>query len=302
VTAAVLVTVYEGKVRVANAHGQVDVRPGEQAMAQEGAAPSRLPPPDGPVKIVMGGPGVPADLLAPPAADATREQLIARDAKQREQIASLDARVHSLEAAVGKAGKPRSPGDNDPRGWGDKMFGFTPAEYAEMAKSCEARFDMPGFDLEAPQLGPKQAEKLGLADDELAPVNEMLKRENDHYLKELRALYIEATGDTQGVETLQPMAMGMEIQHKSNERDNSTARRRIDLERAGQVAPPADLSKMPVIDRYFRLVMSEGDRVQAELGKIIGPERAQEMREKGMGGNRSIMNGCSDDDEAEGAK
>jgi hypothetical protein len=296
------VTVYEGKVRVANAHGQVDVRPGEQAVAQEGGAPSRLPAPDGPVRIVMGGPGVPADLLAPPAADVTREQLLARDAKQREQIASLDQRVHSLEAAVAK---PHAPGDaaaNDPRGWGDKMFGFTPEEYKEMAKSCEARFDMPGFDLEAPQLSAKQADKLGLADDELGPVNEMLKRENDHYLKELRALYVEATGDTQGVETLQPMAMGMEIQHKSNDPDSSAARRRIDLERAGQVAPPADLSKMPVIDRYFRLVMSEGDRVQAELGKIVGPERAQELREKGLSSHRSVMNGCNDDDAAEGAK
>jgi hypothetical protein len=125
----------------------------------------------------------------------------------------------------------------------------------------------------------------------------MLKRENDRYLKELRALYIEATGDTQGVDTLQPMAMGMEIQHKSNERDNSTARRRLDLERAGTLAPPADLSKMPVIDRYFRLVTSEGDRVEQELGKIIGPDRAHELRTKGMGGNRSVMNGCSDDDE-----
>jgi hypothetical protein len=302
VSAAVLVTVYEGKVRVSNAHGQVDVRPGEQAVAQDGLAPSRLPPPDGPVKIVMGGPGVPADLLAPPPADATREQLIARDAKQREQIALLDARLHKLESSVGGVpGKPRSPADNDPRGWGDKMFGFTPAEYGEMAKSCEARFDMPSFDLEAPQLGAKQAEKLGLADEELGAVNEMLKRENDRYLKELRALYLEATGDTQGVDVLQPMAMGMEIQHKSNGRDSSTARRRIDLERAGTLAPPADVSKMPVIDRYFRLVTSIGDRIEQELAKIVGPERARAMREKGMGGNRSIMNGCGDDDDDEDA-
>jgi hypothetical protein len=167
VTAAVLVTVYEGKVRVSNAHGQVDVRPGEQAVAQEGVAPSRLPPPDGPVKIVMGGPAVPSDLLAPPPADATRVQLIARDAKLREQIALLDGRLHKLEAGGGDLplGRPRTPAENDPRGWGDKMFGFTAAEYTEMAKSCEARFDMPSFDLEAPQLSAKQAEKAGFSDD-----------------------------------------------------------------------------------------------------------------------------------------
>jgi hypothetical protein len=54
---------------------------------------------------------------------------------------------------------------------------------------------------------------------------------------------------------------------------------------------------MPVIDRYFRLVTSVGDRVEQELGKIIGPERARALREKGLGGNRSVMNGCSDDDD-----
>jgi len=297
VTAAVLVTVYEGKVRVSNTHGQVDVRPGEQVVAQDGVAPARLPPPDGPVKVVMSGAGLPADLLAPPPDGATREQLLARDARQREQIALLDARVHKLEAG-GPAAAPGKRG-NDPEGRPDreKMFGFSADEYAAMAQSCEIRFDLPSFDIEAPQLGPKQAEKLGLSDEEMGPVNQMLKRENDRYMKELRALYLEATGDTTGVETLQPMALGMEIQHKSNERDNSLARRRLDLERAGKLAPPADVSKLPVIDRYFRLVTTIGDRVESELGKIIGPERAHAAREEGFGGNRSIMNGCSDDDE-----
>ncbi len=296
VTAAVLVTVYEGKVRVSNAHGQVDVRPGEQVVAQDGVAPARMPAPDGPVKIVMGG-ALPADLLAPPPADATREQLLARDAKQREQLAMLDARVHKLEAGGPAAGPGKHGSDPEGRPDREKMFGFSPEEYSAMAQSCEIRFDLPSFDVEAPQLGPKQADKLGLSDEEQGPVNQMLKRENDRYMKDLRALYLEATGDTTGVETLQPMAMGMEIQHKSNERDNSLARRRLDLERAGKLAPPADLNKMPVIDRYFRLVTGVGDRVESELGKIIGPERARAAREEGFAGNRSIMNGCSDDDD-----
>jgi hypothetical protein len=294
VTAAVLVTVYEGKVRVSNAHGQVDVVPGEQASLSEGAAPNRLQPP-GPVKVVMGG-AVPAELMGPPPADATREQLLARDAKQRERIAALEARVRGIEAGPGEGRDRRRPEH-------EKMsYDLSQEEWAQMAQSCEVRYDLPPLRLDFKPFPAKATTKLGITEEQLGAVNDMTRRFNDRFIKELRGLYVEATGDTSGVETLEPMAMGHEIEQKSSERDSGDARRRLALERAGKLAPPANLAQTPPIERYYRMLLTAGDQFETELGKIVGADLARDIREDGFGGNRGIVSGCGHDDDEDDLK
>lgn len=281
VSAAVLVFVYEGKVRLANARGQVDVSAGEAAQIVAGDAPARMEgdkPGDKPV--VVAAASLPPDLRADPPADATREQLLARDAQLRAYLAGMEREHASLAKRAARAGK-------------QPVYDLPPDEWAAMAERCEVRFDNPGFGLEAPQVGPKQAEQVGLSDDERRKVNELARTENEGYVSAMRALYVEATSDVAGSETLDVRAMEQEIQEKSSPAESSAARRKIALEKAGRLPVPADTAGQSVIERYFRLVVGVGDGFQHELTGAIGAERARAFRDE-LYQNRSIMNGCDE--------
>jgi hypothetical protein len=283
VAAAILVTVYEGKVKMANAHGEVDAVAGDRVVMAEGVAPARevtgpatLRGPE-PPPVVVKVAGVPPELLAAPPADASREQLLARDAQLRAQLGELAKR-----AAPGGSGGGREP-----------VFDLPPEEWADMATRCEVRFDNPGFGLEPPLLSSKDAARKGFSEQERDSINSLIKAENAAYVTTMRALYVEVTGDSAGVDALDVRAMEQEIQGKSTALDSATARRRIALEHAGQEAPPQGASAGPAIERYFRLVVSEGDVFEKQLAQIIGTERARSFREESYQ-NRSIMNGCDE--------
>jgi hypothetical protein len=292
VATAVLVTVYEGKVRVSNAAGVVDVRPGESAALQGAQAPRRLEPSSLPIAASGGG----ALALAAPPADVTREQLLVRDSQQREQLATLYGQVRALEAE--KAALPARPdkGDDHREGPGGKAYGFTPAEWAQMAEKCEVRFDLPAFGNNPPRIPPRQAAALGISDDERQAIEASLARLNGQYMDTVRRLYVETTGDTSGAETLEPWAMLNEMEQKSPHGSSSAARKRVALEKAGKLQAPADPAAGTVLERLYRYVVNISDVAERELAAVVGPEQAHALREKGFG-HRSAMSGCSGDDE-----
>jgi ferric-dicitrate binding protein FerR (iron transport regulator) len=292
-SAAVLVTVYEGKVRVQNEHGRADVVAGESARAEAGRAPMAVRGEAAGPQVASAGP-IDADLLAAPPATITREELIAREAKQREKLAALDARVRQLEAAQADGRKLVEAGGN-PRDLDTKrMWNIPPDEWADMATRCEVRFALPPLGTEPHLISADEFGKLGLSADEGGRVNDLLRNENDRFLGAVRALYIEATGDTSGAETLDLQSMEREIEAKARPEDSANARRRIALEHAGKQAPPADLEALPVIERYYRLVVDFGDQFQSKLVPILGQDRADKLREDKLTGWRASMNGCSE--------
>jgi ferric-dicitrate binding protein FerR (iron transport regulator) len=288
ITAAVLVTVYEGKVRVDNRHGSATLTAGESARLTAGAGPA-LADARSPNGAAGAGRSVP--LGPPPADDATREQLIARDQAQRQTIASLEARVADLEAEVARRGGPG--GDDGEAGGNDrKMWDIPPEEWARMAEQCAVRYALPSMDAEPKRLTAKTAERIGLGPDEVAPMNALLQKSHDRYMGTIRALYVEATGDTVGAESLEPSAMVTEIINKAGEHQEAEARRRVALEKAGKL-PVRGGAESPAVERLFRFLVSFGDELYADLVKEVGPERAAPLREKGYGSQTS-MNGCDD--------
>jgi hypothetical protein len=248
---------------------------------------------DGP-PVVAGG-GAPSE-IGPPATTATREQLLARDELQRARIAALTARIGELERRARGAGGPRHGGDAMPNG--EPWHKPSADTLLAWAKECRVHFDLPPVLRSEPfQLGPKEAEELGVSSAEIAPINAALVEIHRTWVEKIRAIYIEATGDAAAADALSPQAMAQEIEDKSPQAERAAIQARIAQERAGLVPAPTDWSKASPIERYYRALAALGDDTERAFAAKLGPERAAELRAQGEGWPmRKSMAGCPEDD------
>src|SRR5690606_17337808 len=114
------------------------------------------------------------------------------------------------------------------------------------------------------------------------------------FLGELRALYLEATGDAAGVDMLSMNALVSEIGNKSEPGEVSRIRRLLAQERAGLRPPPADLSGTSPAERLYRLLAQIGDETQAAIATVLGAERAYDLRALAGGWpSKWSMAGCA---------
>jgi hypothetical protein len=73
---------------------------------------------------------------------------------------------------------------------------------------------------------------------------------------------------------------------------------RIAQERAGLVAPPADLSQASPLERFLRRNAALGDETERRIGDVVSAARARRLREAGGGwGARTETVGCPGDGE-----
>ena len=293
--AVVTVTVYEGGVVVAGNHGDQQVAAGERVVVEEGSAAAKVEP----------APEV-AAANAPPPADATREQLLARDATQRETIATLSARVAQLEHQAGNpvdgivikersraGGEYRLDEDGDGRPW----FDPSPELLKEFAEECRIRFDTPPLDDSDPfQLSEAQAAEVGITPEERSAINEGMRRMHERWQSRLIALYLEATGevDRDRAAQMSPSALAREIEDKAADGEAEALRAQIARERAGLAKAPTDLSGASPLERYMRGLVGLGDEMERMLADVLGKERARALREIDDGwGAKHEMAGCA---------
>lgn len=280
IASAVVVTVYEGHVVADSKTGnQTQIAAGNRATL--GA--------DGRTTIVAGTQATPASDAPDPIArtidtkTATREQLVARAEAQEAEIAKLRAQV--VELKTGDIGHDQ----NDPgRAWHDP----SPETLKAWVGECHIRNDEPGLDRWQPQTTLGKNER-GLEPSELTPVNEVIAQLQKEWKVLVKQLYIEATGDVQGAETLSTEAMRREIEEKGAPGEHENILERIAQERAGLVpAPTAEqLAKSSPFERLFRAYLQLGDKTEAALAKKLGAERAAAIRGDGWG-SRSDWSGC----------
>jgi hypothetical protein len=268
---AVLVTVYEGKVLLANEKGQATLGAGEEAAMAAGAPPGEPASARAPKRAAL-APPTPAE--APPAADATREALLARDQVQRAEIARLRG---ELAAAAAHKGEGKARGPESP------FFAPSPEELGEMAKQCKLKWDHPSLGSTPPTLTDDRARSMGMNPEERAEYERLGAEMHRKVSAELRKLYLEVTGDKGGAESLNPWALETEILEKSPESVVPEVFRRLAQERAGLSPPPRDASGQSPAERMMRLITSLGDRFEDELGKAIGADRARALREANNG-------------------
>ncbi|MBK9030242.1 MAG: hypothetical protein IPL61_02690 [Myxococcales bacterium] len=151
----------------------------------------------------------------------------------------------------------------------------------------------------AMELSPEVIKDLGLGDADVIAANAVFVRLRADWATRVRGWYIEATGDAAGADALSADAMGRELQDKAIPGEPAAVQRRLAQERAGLVAPPADLSKASPFERYFRALADHGNEAERMLGGAIGPERAHQVRRHDGGWPmRMTIAGCDDEDGA----
>jgi len=261
---AVVVTVYEGHV-IADSRGtHTDLVAGS--------------------RTTMSSDGAPVAAGAPIAiATATREELASLAIAREEQIAKLKSRVAELES---KTGKRQSDETDDGRPWYDPSHD----KLVEWAEQCHIRFDEPSVDRFMPVAHVEDLAQRGVQGGELDGYNSAFVDVQKQWQIVVRALYIEATGDAAGADSLSTEAMYHEIVQKSPPADRGLVLQHISRERAG-LAPPSDPSKLSPLEQLMRAKASLGDQAEQALAKRIGASRAHEIRGDGWE-SRSDMSGC----------
>jgi hypothetical protein len=278
VATTVLVSVYEGRVLLANEHGKTVLSAGEQASARSGERPTAA--------SSMSAPGSFAALQQNPEQGITREQLLQREQLQRAELEKLRARVHELELA--------QPADAKGKKEERPFFEPSKEDLQALARDCKLKWDHPTISVTPSSLNPKRAAEMGFSDQERAEVDRVAADENARVLKELRALYIEVTGDKGGADSLAPQALENEIMSKSPESVVQQVFFKLSHERAGLQSTAQGTS---AVERLMRLMTGLGDDYEQKLGAALGPDRARQFRAEHNGwDNRSQSSfGCPDE-------
>jgi hypothetical protein len=274
VAAGVVVTVYEGHVIADSKRGsRVEVAAGNRATIG----------PDGRTIVASVG-GSAEPMIALDEHTATREQLIMRATQQQSEIMRLKNKVAQLEGTSSDDRREYPPEEG--RTW----FDPSPERLAQWATECRVRVDEPGLDRWEPLKALGKNER-GLEPSELGPINAAVTEVQTKWKTLVKALYIEATGDVAGAETLSTDAMRREVEEKGGNNEHNVLLQRLAQERAGLIPPPADLSKTSPFERLFRAYLELGNQTEDAIAKRIGADRAKAIRGDGWG-SRSESAGC----------
>ncbi|MCG8421306.1 MAG: hypothetical protein MJE77_25590 [Proteobacteria bacterium] len=292
--AALVVTVYEGQVLVASGGHQRSVEAGQKAVvSSRGAVPDVVTDDSKMRGVFAEKPSGSEEFESAPSPDLSRAELVARDKVQRKKLAELRAQVDSLERALRdsrRSVRQARSEDDDGRPW----FDPGPELLHKFARECRVRYDVPPIlRADSRWLTPDRAQQLGLSETEHQQVNQTLAEMHARWKEQLRQLYIEATGDTSGADSLSMNAMARELWDKSLPGETERIQQRIARERAGMIEPPADWSRASPIERYFRRLGALGDEMEAALGRKLGRDKARALREQNQGwGSRMEVAGC----------
>lgn len=278
IATAVLITVYEGHVVADTSSGHAELAAGTHATMG----------PDGTFTTGSGTTTVAAVDAPFDIARATRDDLVARASLQQDEIVRLKTRLAKLEHEPSTGAGERSNAAEPGHLWHEPSA----ETLADWATNCHIRYDSPDVDGFSPLRKAEDSKSLGLEAGELDGYNTSMAEVAKRWQTLVRQLYLEATGDATGAETLSIEAMRNEIREKSPPDEMGMILEKLARERAGLQAPPADLAKTPPLERLMRALVHVGDDAETTLAKRLGDKRAHEIRGDGWS-SRSDMSGCN---------
>jgi hypothetical protein len=287
-TAAVFVTVHEGRVALTSPAGASEVAAGERAVMAAGA-PTRVLVAPAPSAPGASGPSVSP---APPqqgtaAAPSSWQE---REALYVAELTALRARVRELEGAP----QGGSVSTQDPKK-GGTWLEPSREELLEMARTCKLRWDEPSLRQRVVNKPtPEQLQQMNMTEEEAEVLYEVHQAFLTEALAQLRAIYVAATGDEDGARVMAPDAMKQEILDKSPGDATKLAFQRVAQERAGLAAPPADTSALTPVERLVRFNTGLGDAYERALAERLGATRARDLRKLngGWGSRHDSSVGC----------
>jgi hypothetical protein len=163
-----------------------------------------------------------------------------------------------------------------------------------MADRCELRWDTQPLGDKPHQISPEDSKKLGISPDEVEVMNRVLKEDRERLINGIRALFIEATGDTANGASLAQESMINEIMDKAPEGEYKRVFQKLSREQAGRAPVPGTVAGSSPLERLMRLLTAAGDGLQASLAKELGPEVAKAYRDlhEGFGSRSRSSPGC----------
>jgi hypothetical protein len=174
----------------------------------------------------------------------------------------------------------------------ETFYPAAPEDLNALAKSCTVRIDHPELLDSTPGTVGKWAEAMNATPDEVQAMNEAMSALHASFRDRLRALYSEAMGHPADAE-LSPRAMLGEFRDKRPP-EAAGLLASIARERAGEIAPPSNLTDSSAYERAQRMYLALGDEFQSRVAEVLGPERASALRAASGGWkwSRSQFTGC----------
>ena len=284
-TAAVVVTVYEGEVVLANDKGDLTVPAGQRAIAGKGHAP----------RMTDDAEPAPSDATTVAALRAQNRANQRELRKLREEIAQRD----SGPAPEASASEETSDALASPFAItsmpGFSYFEPTPDMLEKMADCGVVAWDQPPVWDGADGFGDAWSEAAELGEGERAQVDAAFGEFQEQSVAKLRSFYEETGGDPDAASKFSAPELLQLLYTRLDREEMVATREAIARERAGREAPPDEQS---VVGRFMRWEASLGNAFEHDLGERIGSDRARELRvaADGWGGKRlTFTNLCADD-------
>jgi hypothetical protein len=285
VAAAIMtVTVYEGRVLAAGGGAEVALAAGESTIID----PARpIAPPVPPQVAAPIGGRAPAATLAPRAplpSNLSTDALYEAHAAVAREAEALRAEVDRLKKDLD------SKSEKEPK---NKFYEPSPTDLVELAQKCRLQWDTVSLSSTPPGFPVKHAEKLGLSEEERAAVEARVNAHQKALVDQIRALYVEVTGDTTGG-SLAATAMLNEIEDKTTEQEHQRVFQQLSRERAGLAAPPPVGQPESPYTRLYRALTGAGNSLEASIAEELGPETARRVRDlnDGWGNKHGSSYGC----------
>ena len=289
---AVVVTVYEGRVALADDSGSVTVDAGQRAAAGPGHAPHRLDRDSGTERD--DSPSVAVAKLRADKSEQDRQLKQAREdlAKLADDIDEAQSETLTEPDPIDCAHDSRLPGCS----WVDP----SPETLREMARCAMVRVDTPSFMLDRdrePRLPPPEV--LGLTAEQGQALRDRVMDYRDQYHQTLRDMYVEAGGGSpETAEELPIRALAAVVTELLDNDVMEDERRRVAQERAGLAEAPTNLGELSLPQRWVRHVLEVGNEFEAAMAEVTGPETAHAFRLHGdgwPGGKQSYSGECRDE-------
>jgi hypothetical protein len=276
-SAAALVSVYEGKVAVSRANAHVTLTAGESARADstgihvhehagEGAEGA-----EGAEGKSDGASG--EDLLA--AANANLADSV-REYKQR--LEAIEAQKKGVEKQLADAQQKLATAENDGQAPITKNdYDLNQDDWKQLAAKGEVRSQTPCTSPDSWDYKPDQLTKMGLAPQDAQPIHDALQHSIDRTWATVKPMCAQALkgnadlADVLGVDTCETLIFHSA---KANKEDPDEAIRQVAEIRAG-ILPMSKLDSLGTLGKMLYATSGESKAIEADLGRAIGPDDAR---------------------------
>jgi hypothetical protein len=265
-TAAALVSAYEGKVAVSHARDTVTLTAGESART-DGSGVRRAG--TDPVNVTTSN-----DPLA-----AANENLADQVRDYKRQLEAIEAQKGTTERQLADAQKKLALADHDAQSGPPKnQFDLTQDDWKQLAANGEVRSRTPCPASDENALAtPQNLAAEGLPESEIQPINAALQQSSQKIWDMLRPLCAKALGGNASIADVlgQATCQSVVFEAAKKTEDTTEEMREVAEIRAGERPMPTDMASLGVVGQVLYTMSGESKTLEQQLAQAIGPDDAR---------------------------